>query len=165
MGIEWGRNLRKLLSIINGHVDKLLFPVAFRSVLVVGITINWCRKVRVSLMVPSGVNAFICGSPFGMYGWCLDALGNLHILVVGSLYSVKILRPPFYTFTCCFVNFTSHLLLHITGIETRLSFVFLGLYAFFAFSGRPFIFIWYWMCASILFLSSRCALICFMCWS
>ena len=68
MGIEWCRNLRTLLSVMNGHVDILLSPMAFRSVLVVGITMDLCRKVRMSFMVPSVRTELICGSTFDMDG-------------------------------------------------------------------------------------------------
>ena len=51
---------------MNGHVDRLLFPMAFRSVLVVGLLMDGCRKVRVSFMVPFGRTALIFGSSFGM---------------------------------------------------------------------------------------------------
>ena len=93
--IEWGRNLRMLLSVMNSHVDRLLSLMAFRSVPVVGIPMDQWRKVRVHCIVPYGRTALICGSNFGMDGWGLDAFGNLHRLVAGSLYSVKIVRPPF----------------------------------------------------------------------
>ena len=93
-------------------------------------------------MVPSGRTALICGSYFGMYGVGLDALGNLHSLVAGSLYPVKILHTPFDTCTCCFVNVISHPLSYSTVIETRDSCIFLNLYAFFALSGNPSTFIW-----------------------
>ena len=99
VGSEWGRNLWTLLSVMNVHVDRLLFPTAFRSVLVVGIPMDQCSKVRVSFMVPSGRTALICGSSFDIDGWGLDALGNLHSLVAGFLYLVKILRPYFDTCT------------------------------------------------------------------
>ena len=68
MGVEWGRNLRELLSVMNGHVDILLFSVAFKSVLVVGLPMDQCRKVKVSFMVPYGRTTLICGSSFGMDG-------------------------------------------------------------------------------------------------
>ena len=94
-GIEWGMNLRTLISVMNGHVDKLLSLMAFIIVPVVGLPMDQCRKVRVSFMVTSGRTALICGSNLGMDGWSLDAFGNLHSLVDGSLYPVKIVRPPF----------------------------------------------------------------------
>ena len=123
-----------LLLVINIHPDRLLLLVAFRSVLVVGLPMDRCRKVRVSFMVTSGRTELICGSPFGMDGWVLDSFGNLHSLVASSLYPVKIIRPPFDTFIC-FFNVTSHLLSHSAGTETRGSYIFLNLYDFFAFSG------------------------------
>ena len=84
---------------MNGHVDILLFPMSFISVLVIGLPMDLCRKVRVSFMVPSGRTAFIWGSTFGVDGWGLDALGDLHIIVDGSLYPVKMVRRPFDTCT------------------------------------------------------------------
>ena len=147
VGIELGTDLRTLISVMNSHVDILLFPMEFISVLVVGLTMDSCRKVRVSFMVPSGRTALICGSSFGVYGWGLDWLGNLHILVAGSLYLVKIVRPYFDTCKFCFVNVTSHPLSHSTGADTRGSCIFLNLYAFFALSISPSKFIWHWMCA------------------
>ena len=116
VGIEWVRHFWMLLSFMNLHVDRLLFPMAFIGVLVVGLTIDWCRKVRVSFMVPYGRTAFIFGSPFGMHGWGLGALVDLHSLVAVSLYPVKILSPPFDTCTRCFVNVNSHPLSHSTII-------------------------------------------------
>ena len=130
MGIEWGSNLRTLLSVVNGHVYILLFLMDFRSVLVVGLPIDRCRKVRVSFVVTSGVTALVCGYPFGMDGWGLDSFGNLHRLVSGYLYPVRIVCPPFDTYTCCFVNINSHPLSHSIGIEARGSCIFLNLYAF-----------------------------------
>ena len=132
-----------LLSVMNGHVDRLFFLVAFRSVLVVGLPMDLCKKVRVSFMVPSVITAFICGSSFVMDGLGLDALGNLHSLVDGSLYPVKIVLPPFDTCTFCFVNFTLPPFSHSTLIDTRGSYVFLNLYALFVLSGIPPIFIWH----------------------
>ena len=96
-GIEWWRNFRMLLLVINIHPDRLLLLVAFRSVLVVGLPMDRCRKVRVSFMVPSCRTALIFGSSFGMDGWGLDELGNIHNLVAGSLYPLQIVRPPFDT--------------------------------------------------------------------
>ena len=165
VGIGWGRNLWTLLSVMNVHVGRFLFPMAFRIVLVVGLPMDRCRKVGVSFMLPSGIIVLICGSYFGMDGWGLGTFGNLHSLVDVSLYPVKILRPPFDTCACCFVNFTSHTLSHRTVTETRGSCIFLNIYAFFVLSGSPSIFIWHWMCASILFLSIIFALIGFICWS
>ena len=119
VGTEWGKNLRMLLSVTNVHVGRLLLPMTFRSVLFLRLPMDICRKLRVSLMVQSGRTALICGSSFGMDVWGLDALGNIHILVAGPLYPVKIVRPPFDTCTFCFVNINSHPLSHNTGIETR----------------------------------------------
>ena len=68
MGVEWGSNLQTLISVMNGHVDRLIFLMAFRSVLVVGLPMDLCRKVRVSFMVPSGITVLICGSCFCMDG-------------------------------------------------------------------------------------------------
>ena len=68
MGVEWGRNLRTLLSVMNGQVDILLFLMSFISVLVVGLAMERCRKVRVSLMVSSGRTELICGYSFGVNG-------------------------------------------------------------------------------------------------
>ena len=47
---------------------KLLFPMAFISVIVVGLPMDQCSKVRVSFIVPYVRTAFICGSPIGMDG-------------------------------------------------------------------------------------------------
>ena len=54
-------------------------------------------------MVPSGRTALLCGFSFGMDICGLDSLGNLFSLVAGSMYPVKILRPPFHT--CTFFKF------------------------------------------------------------
>ena len=53
---------------MNGHVDILLFPMSFISVLVIGLPMDLCRKVRVSFMVPSGRTTLICDYSFGMDG-------------------------------------------------------------------------------------------------
>ena len=165
--IEWDRILRTLLSVMNVHVDISLFLMAFRSVLFVRLPRDWCRKVRVAFMVPSGITTLICGSSFGVdfFCWGLDTLGNIHSLVAGSLYPLKVLRPPFYTCKFYFVNVTLHPMPHSTEIETRGSYIFLNLYAFFALSGSPSVFIWHWICASILFPYGSCELIGFICLS
>ena len=62
VGIESGRNLVMLFSVNNGHVDRLFFRMAFRSVLFIGLPMIWCKKLRVSLMVPYGRIALIRGS-------------------------------------------------------------------------------------------------------
>ena len=62
VGIESGRNLAMLFSVKNGHVYRLFFRMAFRSVLFVGIPMLRCKKLRVSLMFPSGIIALIRGS-------------------------------------------------------------------------------------------------------
>ena len=62
VGIESGRNLVMLFSVKNGHVDILFFRMAFRSVFFVGLPMLRCKKLRVSIMVPSGSFALICGS-------------------------------------------------------------------------------------------------------
>ena len=62
VGIESGRNLVMLFSVNNGHVDRLFFRMTFRSVLFIGLPMIWCKKLRVSLMVPYGRIALIRGS-------------------------------------------------------------------------------------------------------
>ena len=62
VGIESGRNLVMLFSANNGHVDRLFFRMAFKSVLFVGLPMLRCKKLRVSIMVPSGSFELICGS-------------------------------------------------------------------------------------------------------
>ena len=64
MSIESVRNLAMLFSFNNGHVERLFFRMAFRSVVFVGITILRCKNLRVSLMVQSGTIALIRGFTF-----------------------------------------------------------------------------------------------------
>ena len=85
MDNESVRNLAMLLSVKNGHVDRLFFRVVFRSVLFLGIPMLWCKKLRLSLMVPSGRIALIRGSTCCPDGGVFSACGNLHSLVTGSL--------------------------------------------------------------------------------
>ena len=160
-----GNELVEVTLIHERPCGYIVVPYVLYKCLVLGLPMDLCRKVRVSFMVPSGRTAFIWGSTFGVDGWGLDALGDIHIIVDGSLYPVKMVRRPFDTCTWCLVNFTSHPLSHSTRIETRGSCIFLNLYAFFAFSGRLFIFVCHWICASTLFPSCRCALIGIDCWS
>ena len=74
-----------LLSVNKGHVERLFFLIAFRSVVFVGIPMLICNKLRVLLIVPSGRIALIhfvtCGAACGLVSSC----GNLHSLVAGSL--------------------------------------------------------------------------------
>ena len=53
---------------MNDHMDILLLLMAFRSVLVVGLPMDQCRKVKVSFMVPYGITTLIFGSSFVMDG-------------------------------------------------------------------------------------------------
>ena len=85
MGIESGRNLAMLFSVNNGHVDRLFFRMDFRSVFFVGLPMLQCKKLRVSLMVPSGRILLILGSTCCPDGGVFSACGNLHSLVAGSL--------------------------------------------------------------------------------
>ena len=85
MGIKSGRNLAMLFSVKNGHIDKLFFQMAIRSVFFVGLPMLLCKKLKMSLMVPSGRIALICGSTCCPDGRVFSVCGNLHILVAGSL--------------------------------------------------------------------------------
>ena len=62
MGIESGTNLVILFSVNNGHIERLFFRMAFRTVVFVVLPMLLCKKLRVSLMVSSGRIALICGS-------------------------------------------------------------------------------------------------------
>ena len=85
MGIESGSNLAMLFSLKNGHVDRLFFWMEFRSVFFVGLPMLRCKKLRVSLMVPSGRIALIHGSTCCPHGGVFSACGNFHSFVAGSL--------------------------------------------------------------------------------
>ena len=85
MGIESGRNLVMLFSVKNGHVDRLFFWMAFRSVFFVGLPMLRCKKLKVLLMVPSGRIVLIRGSTCCPDGGVFSACGNLHSLVASSL--------------------------------------------------------------------------------
>ena len=52
MGIEFGRNLAMLLSVKKGHIERLFFLMAFRSVVLVGLPMLLCKKFMVLLIVP-----------------------------------------------------------------------------------------------------------------
>ena len=85
MGIESDRNLAMLFSVKNGYVEGLLFRMAVKSMVFVGLTMLRCKKLRVSLMVPSGRIAFIRGSTCCSDGGVFSACENLQSLVAGSL--------------------------------------------------------------------------------
>ena len=85
MGIESGRNLAMLLSVKNGHVERILFSMLLRSVVFFGLPMLQCKKFRVSLMVPSVRSALTRGSTCFPDGGVFAACGNLHGLVSGSL--------------------------------------------------------------------------------
>ena len=85
VSIESGRNLAMLFSVKNGYVDRFFFRMSFRSVFFVGLPMLWCKKLKVSLMVPSGRIALIRSSTCFPDGGVFSACGNLHILVAGSL--------------------------------------------------------------------------------
>ena len=85
VGIESSRNLAMLFSAKNSHVDRLFYRMAFRSVLFVGLTMLRCKKLRVSLMVPSGKIALIRGSTCCPDSGVFSARGNLNSLVAGSM--------------------------------------------------------------------------------
>ena len=85
MGIESSRNVSILFSVKNGHVERLLFWMEFRSVVFFGLPMLPCKKLRVSLMVPSGRIALIRGSTCFPDGAVFSAFGNLYSLVAGSL--------------------------------------------------------------------------------
>ena len=85
MGIESGINLEMLFSVKNGHVEILFLRMAFRSVVFVGLIILRCKKLRVSLMVPSGRISLICGSTCCPDCGVVSACGKFHVLVDGSL--------------------------------------------------------------------------------
>ena len=85
MGIESGRNVAMLFSMNNGHVDRLFFRMAFRSVLFVGLPMLQCKKLRLSLMVPYGRIALIRVSTCCPHGRVFSACGNLHRLVAGYM--------------------------------------------------------------------------------
>ena len=81
-------------------------------------------------MVPSGRIALICGSTYCTDVGVFSACGNLHSLVSGSLYPVRIFFPSFFSCTLCFVNVTVHMLSHITGIDMKGSWMLSTLYDF-----------------------------------
>ena len=85
MGIESGSNLAMLFSGNNGHVERLLFRMAFRSVVFVGLPMLRCKKLMVSLMIPSGRSSLIRGSNCCTDGGVFESCGNLHSLVAGYL--------------------------------------------------------------------------------
>ena len=70
MGIEFGRNLAMLLSVKKGHVERLFFLMALRSVVFVGISMLLCKKLRVLLIVPYGriilIHCVACGRACGL---------------------------------------------------------------------------------------------------
>ena len=142
MSIESGRNLKILFSVKYGHVDRLFFWMAFRSVFFFGLPMLRCRKLRVSLMVPYGRIALIRGSTCCPNGGVFSACGNIQSLVAGSLQPVKIVFPYLFTCTLCFVDVDVHTLSHITGIDMRGSWMLSHLNAVLACSGSPSIFIW-----------------------
>ena len=84
VGIESGRNLAMLFSVKNGHLDRLFFRMDFRSMFFVGLPILRCKKLSVSLMVPYGRTALVCGSTFCPDGGVFSACVNLHCFVAGS---------------------------------------------------------------------------------
>ena len=79
------KNLAMLLSVKNGQIERLLFRMAFRRVVFVGLAMLRCKKLRVSLMVPSGRIELIRGCTCCPDGGVFSACGNLHSLVAGSL--------------------------------------------------------------------------------
>ena len=85
VGIESGTNLAMLFSVNNGHMERLLFRMAFGRVVFVGLPMLRCKKLRVSLMVPSGRIALIRSSTCCPDGGVFSAFGNLHSFVAGSL--------------------------------------------------------------------------------
>ena len=85
MGIESRRNLAMLLSVKKGHVERLVFLMAFRSVVFVGLTMLLCKKLRVSLIVPYGRITLIRYVTRCTSGGLVSSCGNLHSLVAGSL--------------------------------------------------------------------------------
>ena len=85
MGIESGRNLVLLFSVKNGHVERLFFWMAFRSMVFVGLPMLCCKKLRVSLMFPSGRIALIRGSTCCPDSRVFSACEKLHSLMAGSL--------------------------------------------------------------------------------
>ena len=85
VGIESGTNLEMLFSVNNGHMERLLFRMAFRSMVFIGLPILICKKLRVSLIIPSSRSALIRGSTCCTDGAVFSACGNLHSLVAGYL--------------------------------------------------------------------------------
>ena len=85
VGMEYSTNLVMLFSVNNGHMERLLFRMAFRSVVFVGLAMLRCKKLRVSLMVSSGRIALIHGSTCCPHGGVFSACGNFHSFVAGSL--------------------------------------------------------------------------------
>ena len=85
MGIESGRNLEMLIYVKKGHVERLIFLMAFRSVVFFGRLMLLCKKFRVLLMVPSGRIALICCVTRDIAGGLVSSYRNLHSLVDASL--------------------------------------------------------------------------------
>ena len=80
VGMEYSTNLVMVFSVNNGHMERLLFRMAFGSVVFVGLPMLRCKKLRVSLMVTSGRSALIRGSACCTDGGMFLAWGNLHSL-------------------------------------------------------------------------------------
>ena len=117
------------------------------------------KKLRVSLIVPSGRIALIRYVTCCTAGGMVSSSGNLHSLVAGFLKPVNTVFPSLFTCTVCFVNVTVHLLSHSTGTEIMGSCMLSNLYAMLDCYGSPSIFILHCMCALILFTSGSRALI------
>ena len=153
----------QFFSLKKSHVERLFFLMAFRRVVFVGLHMLLCKKLRVSLIVPSGRIALIRCVTCGTAGGMVSSSVNLHSLVAGSLYPVNTVFPYLFTCTVCFLNVTVYPLSHSTGMDMRGSYMQLNLYAIFDFSGSQSIFILHCMCALLLFPSGSRGLISSIC--
>ena len=117
MGIEFGRNFAMLFSVKKGHVERLFFLMAFRTVVFVGLPMLLYKELRVSLIVLSGRITLIrwgtCGTDCGLVSSC----GNLHSLVACSIYPVNTVFPSLCTCTARFMNMTVRPLSHSTPTD------------------------------------------------
>ena len=95
----------------------------------------------------------------GTAGGLVLSCGNLHSLVAGYLYPVNTVFLSLCTCTVRFVNVTVHPLSYTIGMDMKVPWMPLNLFAIFYYSGRPSIFILHCMCVLILFPSGIRALI------
>ena len=118
MGIESGRNLVMLFSVKKVHVEGF-FSYGVQERGLCWTSHAYMKKLRVSLIVPSGRIAFICCVTCVTAGGRVSSCGNLHSLVSVSLWPVNTVFPSLFACTVCFVNVNVHPLSHSTGMEMR----------------------------------------------